>query len=69
MTAVDEGGELDAVGTPVVEQRLDGRPCRASGVEDVVDDDDGRPLDAEVDVGGVDDRRPGLRAAAPRSSR
>src|SRR5919199_6587184 len=40
VTAVDEHRQLDALGAAVVEQRLDRRPDRSAGVEDVVDEDD-----------------------------
>src|SRR5262249_50596767 len=40
MATVDENGQLDPVGTPVVEERLDRGPDRAARVEDVVDEHD-----------------------------
>ena len=36
LDAVDEHGELDPLRPPVVEERLDRRPDRAAGIEDVV---------------------------------
>src|SRR3954447_2448041 len=49
VTAVDEDGELDALGASVVEQSLDRGPDRATGVEHVVDEDDGLPLELEIE--------------------
>src|SRR5262245_44220451 len=56
MPAVDEDGELDAVGPPVVEQRLDRRADGAPGVENVVDEHDRLPLEREVECRGAHDR-------------
>src|SRR4051812_6328013 len=44
VAAVDEDGELDPVGSPVVEKRLDRGADRPPRVEDVVDEHDGLPL-------------------------
>src|SRR5919204_5083336 len=60
MAAVDEHCKLDAVGTAVVEERFDRRANRASGVEDVVDEDHGLALQWEVERRRADD---GLRMA------
>src|ERR671935_1433290 len=56
VAAVDEDGELDPVGTAVVEERLDRRANRAARVEDVVDEDDGLALEREVERGRANDR-------------
>src|SRR2546427_6200646 len=55
MPAVNEDGELDPLGAAVVEQRLDRRADRATGVEDVVDEHDRLPLEREVEAGRADD--------------
>src|SRR5919204_2075162 len=52
--AVAGDGQLDAGGTPVVVERLDRGPDRASGVEDVVDEHDGLALEREVERGRAD---------------
>src|SRR5205823_62388 len=66
VAAVDEHRELDAVGPPVVEERLDRGANRAAGVEDVVDEDDGLALEREVEGRRADDRlRMAGRVAAP----
>src|SRR5947208_10711885 len=54
VAAVDEHGELDALGPSVVEERLDRGPDRAARVEDVVDEDDGLALEREVERGRAD---------------
>src|ERR671924_1111567 len=53
MSAIRQHRQLDAPGSPVVEQCVDGGARRAAGVEHVVDEDDRRVLDWEVDVRGV----------------
>ena len=68
VAAVAEHRELHPLGAAVVEQRVDRGAHGAAGEEHVVDEDDGAPVEVEVDVGGVDDgRAPG--ALAPTSSR
>src|SRR6059058_1256951 len=47
VAAVDEDGELDPVGPAVVEERLDRGADRPAGVEDVIDEHDGLPLERE----------------------
>src|SRR5436190_20385137 len=56
VAAVDEDGELDALGTAVVEERLDRGTDRPAGVEHVVDEDDGLALERKVERGRADDR-------------
>src|SRR4051812_21707607 len=56
VAAVDEDGELNAGGTAVVEERLDGRANRAPRVEDVVDEDDRPPFEPEIELGRTDER-------------
>ena len=56
--------QLHALGTAIVEERLDRGADGAAGVEDVVDEDDGAVGEVEVDVGGVDDRLLGGRLGA-----
>src|SRR5215208_1184507 len=56
MPAVDENRKLDAVWPAVVEERLDRGANRPAGVEDVVDEDDGLPLEPEVQRRRADDR-------------
>ena len=56
VAAVGEHGELHARGPAVVEERLDGRADRPSGVEDVVDEDARHPLEREVERRRADDR-------------
>lgn len=51
MAAVYENGELYAGRAPVGEERLDRGANRASAVEHVVDDYDGRAVKREVDLG------------------
>src|SRR5438105_1554357 len=55
VAAVDEDRQLDARGAAVVEERVDRRPDRAAGVEDVVDEDAGAAFEREVELGGADD--------------
>ena len=55
MPSVDEHGELHAVGSPVVEQRVDRGADRAAGVEHVVDEHHRSPLERKVELGAVDD--------------
>ena len=63
VAAVGEHGELDALGAPVVEERVDRRPHGAAGEQHVVDEHDRAPVEVEVEVRGVDDRlRAGLAA-------
>jgi hypothetical protein len=66
MAAIDQDGELDAVGPPVVEERLDRRADRAAGVEHVVDEHDRLPLERKVERGRAHDglRMPRCVAAA-----
>ena len=59
VAAVGEHGELDARRAAVLEQRVDRGADRAAGVEDVVDEDHGAPLELEVELRVADD---GLRA-------
>src|SRR5262249_1922886 len=56
MATVDENGQLDPVGTPVVEERLDRGPDRAARVEDVVDEHDRLSFERKVQGGGADNR-------------
>ena len=56
MPAVDEHGELDARRATVVEQCLDRRANRPTGVEHVVDEDARPPLEGEVELGATDER-------------
>src|SRR4051794_31030505 len=49
VAAVDEDGELDALGAPVVEQGLDRSADRPSGVEHVVDENDRLALERKVE--------------------
>src|SRR3954447_4732823 len=55
-TAVGEDGELRLLGPAVVEERVDRGPDRAAGVEDVVDEDAGRPVERELERGRADER-------------
>ena len=61
VAAVGEHGELDAVGPPVLEERVDRGADRAAGVEDVVDEDHGAALELEVEPRVAHER---LRAGA-----
>ncbi len=56
MPTVDEHGELDACRPAVVEQRLDRRADRPTGVEHVVDEDARLPLEREVELGAAHER-------------
>src|SRR5829696_2763996 len=56
VTAVGEAGELDARRPAVVEERIDRRADRPARVEDVVDEDDGAPLEREVELRRAHDR-------------
>ena len=56
MAAVGYDRELHAIGAAVVEERLDRRPDRPAGVEDVVDEDDGTALERKIEAGGADQR-------------
>ena len=69
VAAVGEHGELHARRAAVVEQGLDRRAHGAPGVQHVVHDHDGQPVDREVEVRGVDDRRRGPRAPSRRGRR
>ena len=62
MASVGQDGELHALGASVLEQRLDRGADRPAGVEDVVDEDAGHPLEGEVERRRADE---GL--GAPRS--
>src|SRR5881398_768943 len=53
---VGEHRQLDALGPAVVEERVDRGADRAAGVEDVVDEDAGHPLEREVEAGRADER-------------
>jgi pyrimidine operon attenuation protein/uracil phosphoribosyltransferase len=53
---VDQDGELDAFGPPVVEERLDGRANRAPFVEHVVDEHDGLAFERKVECRRAHDR-------------
>src|SRR6478735_9827560 len=66
VAAVGEHGQLDALGPAVAEERVDGRADRAAGVEDVVDEHHGHPLEREVERGRTHERLrvPGRLAAA-----
>ena len=50
MAAVDEDRQLDALGTAVVEERLDRGANRPPRVENVVDEDDEAAVDAVAGV-------------------
>src|SRR5438132_4581920 len=54
--AVDQHGELNTLGPPVIEERLDRRADRTARVEDVVDEDDGLALEREIERGRAHDR-------------
>src|SRR6476469_6210454 len=56
VAAVGEHGQLHALGPAVAEERVDGRADRAAGVEDVVDEDAGHPLEREVERGRAHER-------------
>jgi hypothetical protein len=56
VTSIDENGELDALRASVIEERLDGRANRASGVEHVVDEDDGLAFERKVECRRAHDR-------------
>src|SRR5215212_147089 len=56
MTAVGEAGELDARRPAVVEESVDRGPDRAARVEDIVDEDDGSPLEPKVEPRRAHDR-------------
>ena len=64
MAAVDEDRQLDALGTAVVEERLDRGANRPPRVEHVVDEDDGLALEREVERGRAHDRLRVKRSAA-----
>ena len=56
VAAVGEHGELHPLRAPVVEEGVDRRPDGAPGEQHVVDEDDGAPVEVEVEVRAVDDR-------------
>ena len=57
MAAVNQRRQLDSRRPAVVEDLVDRGTHGAAGVEDVVDDHDRLVVDAEVELGGVDDGR------------
>src|SRR5581483_6180889 len=63
VAAVGEDGELYARRPAVLEQRVDRGADRATRVEDVVDEDDGAPLELEVEPRLAHDRLRPLRRA------
>jgi len=56
VTPVGEDGQLHSLGAAVAEERVDGRADRAAGVEHVVDEDAGHPLEREVERRRADER-------------
>jgi hypothetical protein len=56
VTAVGEHRQLHALGPAVAEERVDRGADRAAGVEDVVDEDNGHPLEREVEAGRAHER-------------
>ena len=64
MAAVGEARKLDAGGASVVEERLDRRPNRSAGVEDVVDEHARPPLERKVELRRADERLRVLRRLA-----
>src|SRR5262249_49438853 len=50
MAPVDEHGQADRLRPPEVDQRVHRRPDRATGVEDVVDEDDGGSIEGERQI-------------------
>jgi hypothetical protein len=56
VAAIDEDGELHARRTPALEEGLDRRANGAARVEHVVDEDDRRPVEVEVEARCADDR-------------
>jgi hypothetical protein len=65
VAAVGDDGELHAVRAAVVEQRLDRRPDRPAGVEDVVDEDARAALERKVEARRADERLRVQRRLAP----
>ena len=65
MAAIDEHGELHALGPPVVEERVDRSPDRAAREEHVVDEHARRPLEREAELRAAND---GLRVERRRAS-
>ena len=55
MTAIDEHQELDAAGTAMIEEGVEGGANGAAGVEHVVDEDDVAAVDVEAERAGDDD--------------
>ena len=55
MAPIDEDRELDALRTPVVEQRVDRGAHGPAREQDVVDEHDRSLLEVEVEMRGVDD--------------
>src|SRR5436305_4426634 len=64
VAAVGQHGELHARGAAVVEERLDRGADRAPGVEDVVDQHAGHPVERKVELGVADERLRVLRRLA-----
>jgi hypothetical protein len=56
VASIDQNGQLDAIGPPVLQQSVDRGPDRATRVEDVVDQDTRLALDREVERSATDDR-------------
>ena len=56
MAAIDEDGEADRLRPAEVDEGVHRRPDRAAGVEDVVDEDDRRPVQVERQVRALHDR-------------
>src|SRR6266545_1537892 len=56
LAAVGDDGQLHALGSAEVEQRLDRGANRAAGVEDVVDEDARAAFEGEVEPGRTDER-------------
>ena len=57
MPSIDQHRELDGLRAAEVDQRVHGRPDRAAGEEDVVDQQDAPTLDREHDVRALHARR------------
>src|SRR3954468_21442866 len=64
MAAVDKDRQLDALGTAVVEERLDRGANRSSRVQHVVYEDHGLAFEREVERGRAHDRLRMKRSAA-----
>ena len=68
VAAVDQHSQLDPIGSTELEQRVDGRPDRASGREDVVDEHARLPLRREAKLGAAEHRmRPPRREPGPQA--